>query len=207
MARDYKIYYNDSFVLLTDQTEQSNKNFTKVIRGEEDADAFFKNSLQLFDGHTHEDVLIVTNRAEQVMRRFFERIELVIAGGGIVTNENDELLLIFRRGKWDMPKGKIDKGEHIIDGAKREVNEETGIQIESIEKEPRLTYHAYKLDGKNCLKETSWFEMKATPGQKNPVAQAEEDITEASWVKKSALKEYKDQCYPLIWDLLSQYAV
>jgi 8-oxo-dGTP pyrophosphatase MutT (NUDIX family) len=206
VARDYKIYYNDSFVLLTDQAGQSNKNFAKVITGEEDADAFFRNSSQLFGGHTQEDVLIVTARAEQVMRRFFERVKLVIAGGGIVTNENDELLLIFRRGKWDMPKGKIDKGEHIIDGAKREVTEETGIQIESIEKEPWLTYHAYKLDGKNYLKETSWFEMKATSGQKHPVPQAEEDITEVRWVKKLSLKEYKDQCYPLIWDLLSQYA-
>jgi 8-oxo-dGTP pyrophosphatase MutT (NUDIX family) len=204
MVRDYKIYYNDSLVLLTDEPGQSNKNFTKVIKGEEEADAFFKHSLQ-FDGSTNENVLIVTDKSAQVMRRFLEGVKLVIAGGGIVSNEKDELLLIFRRGKWDMPKGKIEKGEHIIDGARREVTEETGIRIESVEKEPRLTYHAYQLRGKNCLKETSWFGMHATGQQ--PAPQIEEDIQEARWVKKSDLQKYKDKCYPLIWDLLSPYLI
>jgi 8-oxo-dGTP pyrophosphatase MutT (NUDIX family) len=206
MIRDYKIYYNDSLVLLTDELGQSNKKFTKVITGEEDADAFFKHSLQLLAGSSNENLLIVTDKSAQVMRRFLEGVKLIIAGGGIVFNEADELLLIFRRGKWDLPKGKINKGEHIADGAIREVIEETGIRIESIEKEPQLTYHAFRLEGKNCLKETSWFKMKAIPRQNNPTAQTEEDIEEVRWVKKSDLRKYKDLCYPLIWDLLSQYA-
>jgi 8-oxo-dGTP pyrophosphatase MutT (NUDIX family) len=206
MPRDYKIYYNDSFVLLTHEVRQSNKNFTKMVAGEEAADAFFRDSLQLFDGTTNEDVLIITDKAAQVMRRFFERVKMVIAGGGIVSNENDELLLIFRRGKWDLPKGKIDKGEHIIDGARREVTEETGVMIESVDREAELTYHAYRLNDKNCLKETSWFQMKAVAGQNTLTPQTEEDIEDVRWVKKSDLGDYKDKCYPLIWDLLSKYS-
>jgi 8-oxo-dGTP pyrophosphatase MutT (NUDIX family) len=204
MVREYKIYYNDSMVLLTDELRQSNKKFTKVITGEKDADAFFTNSLQLFDGVTNENILIVTDQAEQVMRRFLENVKLVIAGGGIVSNEKDELLLIYRRKKWDLPKGKIDGGEKIRDGAVREVTEETEVKIESVEKDPELTYHAYHQNDKNYLKETSWFEMKAVPGQNKPVPQEEEDIEEVRWVKKSDLKRYKPECYPLIWDLLEK---
>ena len=135
-----------------------------------------------------------------------DHLDIVIAGGGIVTNEFDELLLIFRRGKWDMAKGKIELNEKIIDGAVREVEEETGVKIESVNEKPCITYHAYKLKGKNSLKETSWFEMKAKPGQTKLTPQTEEDIEEVRWVKKSDLKNYRDNSFLLIWDLLEPYA-
>ena len=67
----------------------------------------------------------------------------IIAAGGLVINENDELLMIFRRGKWDLPKGKLDKGESIADCALREVMEETGLQQVKIEKPLGITYHEY----------------------------------------------------------------
>ena len=141
------------------------------------------------------------------MCNFLDGFDVIIAGGGIVKNERDELLLMFRRGKWDLPKGKIELKEDIMDGAIREVTEETGVKIEKVTGKPISTFHAYKLKGKNCIKETSWFNMLAKPGQDKLTPQTEEDIEEVRWVKKGDLINYKDGSYPLIWDLLSVYTV
>ena len=193
-------------MLITSERTQSNKNFTKVITDDKETKAVFSNSLQLFDGTTNENILIVNNNPGEVLCNFMEQVNIVIAGGGIVFNEKGELLMIFRRGKWDLPKGKIELTEKITDGAVREVEEETGVKIESINEKPITTYHVYQLGGKDCLKETNWFEMAALPGQKNLIPQTEEDIEEVRWVKKSDLEKYKEESYPLIWDLISRYA-
>src|ERR1039457_1197287 len=80
------------------------------------------------------------------------------------------------------------------------------MKIKSVNEKPITTYHAYRLKGKNCLKETSWFEMKAKDGQAHPTPQTEEDILEVRWVKKEDLKQYENISYPLIWGLLSAYS-
>lgn len=206
MKRDYKIYYNDSYVLLTTEREQINENFAKVFSNEKETNEFFKNPAPLFDGITNVNILVLTNKPGELMCNLMEHVEMVVAGGGIVWNEYHELLMIYRRGKWDLPKGKIELREKIIEGAEREVEEETGVRIASVQEEPILTYHAYRLKGNNCLKETSWFEMKAKPNQQKLVAQTEEDIEEARWVKKADLKNYFDDCYLLIRDLIKEYA-
>ncbi len=205
MVRDYKIYFNDSFVLLTSDRAQMNKNFITILTDKKETDKFFSTTETLFDGTTNGNILVITESPDKVLRNFREHIKMVIAGGGIVFNENDELLLIHRRGKWDLPKGKIEADESIIEGAAREVEEETGVLIESVLDTPVYTYHAYTLKGKKSLKETSWYEMRAKPNQFKLVPQAEEGIEEVRWVKKSELKSYQNGCYLLISDLVSPY--
>ncbi len=205
--KDFKIYFNDSHLLLTSDSSQTRNNFTTILTDEKEINKFFSTTEILFDGITHETILVVTDNPGKVLRKFGEGVKNVTAGGGIVFNEKDELLMIYRRGKWDLAKGKIEAGEQIIDGAVREVEEETGVLIESLLPEPTHTYHAYKLKGKNSLKETSWYEMKAKPGQFKLVPQVEEDIEIARWVPRNEIKQYETGCYPLIWDLISKYAV
>ncbi len=202
---DYKIYYNDSRIVLTSDSAQMNKNFAKVFTNEKETNEFFIRPAALFDGITNVNILAVHNQPEELLTRFMKSLQLVVAGGGIVWNENNELLMIHRRGKWDLAKGKIELNESIKDGAVREVEEETGVKIESVNPEPVHTYHAYKLKGKNSLKETSWYEMKAKSGQNKLVPQVEEDIKEVRWVKRTELKKYERGCYPLIWDLISGF--
>ena len=67
----------------------------------------------------------------------------IIAAGGLVLNEKNELLMIFRRNKWDLPKGKLDEGESIEACALREVKEETGLQKLKLEKFIDITFHDY----------------------------------------------------------------
>ena len=205
MPGNFKIYYNDSFVEVTTDRSQMNKNFATIFRDEREIEKFFSSSETFFDGKTNRQVLAITTNTSKVMRNFKGQVKMVIAGGGIVFNEKDELLMIHRRGKWDLPKGKIEGEEKIADGAVREVEEETGVLIESVSEKAIHTFHAYRLKGKNSLKETSWYVMKAKPGQPKPVPQVEEDIDEVRWVKKSDLNDYQSECYLLIWDLISKY--
>jgi ADP-ribose pyrophosphatase YjhB (NUDIX family) len=206
MYCNYKIYYNNSFVLFTGDRSQINKNFAKIFILQQEIEAFQNNTDFLFDIKNDINILVVCEKPGELMCGFIESLDIIVAGGGIVTNENDEILLIFRRGKWDMPKGKIELREGIADGAKREVTEETGVRIAEISPKPCITYHAYKLKGRPCLKETSWFNMKAEPGQTDLQPQKEEDIEKAIWVKKGDLKNYKEGCFTMIWDLLAPYA-
>jgi 8-oxo-dGTP pyrophosphatase MutT (NUDIX family) len=207
MYCNYKIYYNDSFVLISGDRTQINKNFTRVFTEEKEIRDFLNDPSILFDKEATGNIFVACCKPGETMCNILENMEIVIAGGGIVSNEHDELLLIFRRGKWDMAKGKIELNEKIIEGAAREVEEETGVKVESVNEKPCITYHAYRLKGRPCLKETSWFEMKAKPGQSKLTPQTEEDIEEVRWVKKSELKNYKDTSYLLIWDLLAPYAL
>lgn len=132
----------------------------------------------------------------------FKKIFRVIeAAGGLVQNEKGEHLLIFRHNRWDLPKGKLDKGELAAEAAIREVKEECGISGISIIKEISSTWHIYELKGEKMLKHTRWYAMRCT--DTSPlVPQTEEDITDARWMKKSEVEKAMENTYPLIKALL-----
>jgi 8-oxo-dGTP pyrophosphatase MutT (NUDIX family) len=120
---------------------------------------------------------------EQAFAEFKEMFDLVEAAGGLVENEKGEYLVMFRRGKWDLPKGKVDKGESAEEAALREVQEECGVNRLSIKGALPLTWHIYEQGGKKILKCTHWFSMRCTDTLPL-VPQAEEGITEVRWLKK-----------------------
>lgn len=128
-----------------------------------------------------------------------------MAGGGLVQNEKNEVLLIFRRGKWDLPKGKLDKGESIEDCAIREVQEETGLLNISLEGPLMTTYHTYHEGSRYILKESHWYGMKAM-GDEKLIPQTEEDILEIKWVKPRDLKQYYSESFPSVVDVLKRVA-
>lgn len=132
---------------------------------------------------------------------FFKQFKLVQTGGGVVVNENGEVLLIFRRGKWDLPKGKLDKGETLEECAVREVEEETGLSGIQLGALVTITYHTYAEFGKHILKESHWFNMSASNKHKL-IPQTEEDITDIRWVGKDQLHEYMSNSFPTIITVL-----
>src|SRR5215218_6550882 len=105
----------------------------------------------------------------------------IIAAGGIVENENGEILFQFRRGVWDLPKGKLDDGESLEECAVREVEEETGLKKVELEEFLLATYHTYHENGKQVLKESHWYKMRAD-GRQELTPQTSEDISEVKWV-------------------------
>jgi 8-oxo-dGTP pyrophosphatase MutT (NUDIX family) len=134
-------------------------------------------------------------------KAFFKKFTFIQAAGGLVQNENNEFLLIFRRGKWDLPKGKTDKGEELEDCAVREVEEETGLKNVKLISPLTITYHTYHEGARFVLKESHWYNMKISGAQKL-VPQTTEDIHEIKWVKAEDFTPYLKNTFPSVSDVL-----
>ncbi len=140
----------------------------------------------------------------QLKKAFWKKFDIIKAAGGLVFNEKKEMLFIFRRGKWDFPKGKLDDGETLEQCAVREVEEETGLKNIFLGKAIVTTYHTYDQDGKHILKESYWYEMHVKGSQKL-IPQTIEDIHEAKWVKKKDVGEPLKNTFPSIKDVIEYY--
>ncbi|HMO32364.1 MAG TPA: NUDIX hydrolase [Lacibacter sp.] len=139
---------------------------------------------------------------EALKKKFFKHFSRITAAGGAVQNAAGEVLLIHRRGKWDLPKGKQDSGESLEACALREVEEETGLRGVELVRPLTVTYHAYDEYGKHFLKDTHWYLMRVQEAQEG-VPQAEEDITAVRWVRPDELAEYSNRTYPSVREVLS----
>ncbi|HKI44909.1 MAG TPA: NUDIX domain-containing protein [Balneolales bacterium] len=108
----------------------------------------------------------------------------VDAAGGLIYRQVDseapEVVMIYRWGKWDLPKGKREKDESIADCAAREVSEELGIKRPNIVHELARSYHEYERGGKMWGKTVYWYIMTSDEHSFHPMA--EEDIEDARWI-------------------------
>lgn len=129
----------------------------------------------------------------------------IIAAGGLVFNDKNELLMIFRRKKWDLPKGKLDEGESIEECALREVKEETGLQNVQLENFLGSTFHEYfnTYTNEDVVKETHWYKMHATADQPL-IPQTEEDIEIIEWIAEENLREKLADSYPNIKEIVGK---
>jgi 8-oxo-dGTP pyrophosphatase MutT (NUDIX family) len=128
---------------------------------------------------------------------------ILVAAGGLITNQEEEILLMFRRGKWDLPKGKQDEGENLETCALREVEEETGLHSVTLEHKITETLHFYTYKEKKILKHTYWYKMKFT-GTELTIPQIEEDIVDIQWVKPEHLSKYLKFSYQNITDVFEK---
>jgi 8-oxo-dGTP pyrophosphatase MutT (NUDIX family) len=142
----------------------------------------------------HEDL-------EALRKAFFKKFQIIPAAGGLVVNESGQWLFIYRRGKWDLPKGKLDKRESAEKAAVREVEEETGLHDVKLRHKIVDTYHTYDESGHHILKETAWYLMQVS-GEQNLVPQTEEQITALEWADPNNLKKYLSNTYHAIEDVL-----
>ncbi|MDZ4793013.1 MAG: NUDIX domain-containing protein [Bacteroidota bacterium] len=141
---------------------------------------------------------------DKLKKAFYKKFTLVQAAGGLVVNEKKEILMIFRRGKWDLPKGKLDKDETLEECSVREVEEETGLQQVKLLSPLLITYHTYHEGTKYILKESYWYNMKVS-GAQQLVPQTEEDIHDIKWVTgKDAQKLFPD-CFPSVIDVIKKF--
>ena len=151
-------------------------------------------------------VYIPTDNVESTYRMICAEFREVNAGGGLVANRRGDYLLISRNGLWDLPKGHQDPGEDISVTARREVQEETGIDQLQLRDLICITDHCYRRDGIWHLKHTWWYDMLYTdPTDLTP--QREEDITKASWVAKSSLPPFLRNTYPSILEVFREAKV
>ncbi|MFA5301669.1 MAG: NUDIX domain-containing protein [Bacteroidales bacterium] len=131
-------------------------------------------------------------------KQLCSRFVLFHAAGGVVTNKNGDVLMIYRYGRWDLPKGKQEPGESLWETALREVAEETGARgLQITGDQFAATYHTYRFQGKNVLKTTAWFRMTAEERSSlNP--QTEEGIEKTEWVSLQDMEKYLEASYASI---------
>lgn len=163
-----------------------------------------KEAYSSFINNNKDEILLLYNKSDEkkLLEEFISLFWYVEAAGGMVYNANNERLFIYRFGKWDLPKGKIEKNETHRAAAIREVQEETGLQELSITDELPSTFHIFDYKGKKVLKRTYWYRMQYT-GNDTPEPQLEEDITKAIWVKDSEISMILENTYGSLKLLLS----
>ena len=155
---------------------------------------------------TQKTLLLYADDYARLKSHFFDQFNIVVAAGGFVKNEYGEILFIFRRGRWDLPKGKLNSKKDAVekkqDAAVREVMEETGLQqVELVGKMAR-TCHIFFEKRQRWLKKTFWYEMRAPKDQ--PVKpQTEEDITEVRWIRPEDLPHTLEGAYPSLRKLFA----
>lgn len=119
---------------------------------------------------------------------FISYCTLIEAAGGLVINEKGEYLIIYRKKKWDLPKGKLDYDESPEAAALREVKEECGVNKLSIIKPLDKTFHTYQEKNKRYLKKNHWYLMQTT-GNGSLKPQIEEDIEIAEWMTVEQIRK------------------
>lgn len=140
---------------------------------------------------------------QELINAFKSHLTVIEAAGGLVHTPEKDLLLIFRRGKWDLPKGKLDEGEDLESCALREIEEETGAKKLKVEQPLLITYHTYYEKTIHVLKESHWF-LVSSPGKTELKAQTEEDIEQCIWVPMNEASNYQALTYPSVNDVLQK---
>jgi 8-oxo-dGTP pyrophosphatase MutT (NUDIX family) len=142
----------------------------------------------------YDAVHLIGSNKELLLKKFLSLLPNVIAGGGKVYNKKEEILFIFRNGKWDLPKGKAEPKETINQTALREVEEETGISGLSITKPLEITYHIFKRMDKYYIKVTYWFKMYSEY-EGVLIPQKKEGITKVKWISETKLTKVLNNSY------------
>ncbi len=154
---------------------------------------------------TYQETYLVSSNPEAIFAIVKSLFQPVEAAGGIVWNPQGAILLIFRHGKWDLPKGKIETGEAIPDAAQREVKEECGVQALMVNNFYCTSYHTYWQRNQRMLKITYWYDMSCEdPENINP--QTEEGIETIRWMDTQGLQRAMDNTFPNLYPILQAYS-
>ncbi len=172
------IAYNESLMQLCPASQRSRE---AVPDGYSVADDFRLDDCFDYLTSGQGNIWVWTSRPPQNVAEYLHcRFRYVKAAGGLVCTDDGDCLMIHRGGRWDLPKGMVERGETLATAALREVAEETGVTACPSVRLVAKTYHIYDKYGGWHLKQTSWFAMHALRIQPRP--QTEEEITEAVWV-------------------------
>lgn len=195
------IYFGNRRLVVANYLSDERMDEADAIFGYEtgsDVKAFVENFLEEEEDFT---AYMYGNDYDAMMDEIEANFKLVNASGGLVSNPKGEYLFIFRRGKWDLPKGKAEKGETSEETALREVEEETNIKNLKLEELITSTYHIYPEKGSLILKQTDWYNMFSNNLQEG-TPQTEEDIEIVKWIKSSDFNQIYENTFPSIIEVI-----
>ena len=127
---------------------------------------------------------------------------IIEAAGGVVRKDN-RILMIYRLGVWDLPKGKMEKDETFRQTAVREVEEECRVKVQLHEK-ICTTWHTYTQNGSGILKQTKWYAMTCLDDSEM-APQREEGIERVEWISEEKALELTATSYPSIRFVCRKY--
>ena len=200
----YKIYFNENPIFLINKKNINSYKPSErdiILKGKE-ITSFINIFLKLKSEDKITKIFILTSSPRKIFLKLLSETKLIEAGGGMALNTDNQLLMIKRNNKWDLPKGKIEKGETIRQTALREVKEECGISGLKIIKKLTPTYHIYFEKNSWILKKSVWYQMFSADKQK-PVPQEEENITEVHWFNKDEVLQCLPHAFSNIKDIIS----
>jgi 8-oxo-dGTP pyrophosphatase MutT (NUDIX family) len=179
----YKIYINSTPLYLVSSEELAalgTNTERRIVLRHTGKKKFLVNIVHQLETTDRFDAIVVFDQQLENLWADFNKIyKPITAAGGVVFNQAGKVLLIHRRGSWDLPKGKMDDGETPAETAVREVQEETGLSQITLGPHLLDTWHTYAQNEKRILKTTYWYKMQTTDDQLVP--QTEEDIEQAIW--------------------------
>jgi len=201
MRQIYKVNINDKQINFACSEYVVNNNDTTITFSNPSENITPKIISDFMLNKSLQKLFLITTEPKSLFNAFRKDYKIVEAAGGLVKDKDNRILFIFRRGKWDLPKGKIEKDERKQHAAMREVIEETGLDTLKIVRRLDKTYHIYTEKNIHILKKTYWYEMVAIKaGPLHP--QTEEDITDIRWVEPDNLNEVLSNTYPLVAELV-----
>jgi 8-oxo-dGTP pyrophosphatase MutT (NUDIX family) len=203
----YKIYINDNplFLIANGELASLRSQYSGCLTGRYAGQ--LKTILHYVDllekSRQPRTVVLHSADPEGLVRDFFSHFDYLEAAGGLVFNPEGKALFIFRRGRWDLPKGKVDPGETPPETALREVREETGVEHLVLKDHLTDTFHTYREKGKRILKRTYWYAMETSDTRLVP--QTEEDIEKAVWVEINETFLRHPEIYPSILEVVQAW--
>ena len=178
MGQMYKVFVKEVAIIVTsDKSNFKDYNTFNIKKVD------FHKLVEQIENKELTNVVLYSKNESKLLKRLHKLLPMVIAGGGLVLNQENDFLFIHRNGKWDLPKGKAEEGETIEETSIREVEEETGVKNLGITNYLGHTYHTFSRKGKLRLKLTHWFIME-TDSVKKLKPQKKEGIDKAVWLNK-----------------------
>lgn len=198
----YEVFINDKLVKFLGENDLGKKSSNALVENAGSRKMLKENFSVFLKSGTFDSLLFQCGKnPEKYFEDFISLFWYLEAAGGVIRNQVNERLFIYRFGKWDLPKGKIETGESPADAALREVTEETGLPGPEILRELPSTYHIYEFKGKKVLKRTYWYTMYYN-GTVQPVPQTEEGITDAKWFMPDDYKTIQQNTYTSLFGLI-----
>ncbi len=187
------VYFQDKSLTFSTENDAA-ADFVLTLSAEEELSR--AKILKILETHNH--LLLLTDRPEEAFQRFAAEFTSVEAAGGVVVNGAGEWLMIYRNGRWDLPKGHVEAGESYDVCAAREIAEETGVEAEVLR--PLCnTWHAYYFPRTERweLKCTHWYLLRTTAiASLQP--QHEEGIEQVMWCDRHTVDAHLSDTFPTI---------
>ncbi len=204
MHQNYKVFIKDKLILFSENMNIPIRDKNAFLYRYQGMDQLMIEFERFIKSKKFKTLVVYRKKnVDKLFKSFIRKFKLTKAAGGAVISKKDEVLMIFRHGRWDLPKGKKNSGEKNKETAVREVMEETGITTPDIINKLAVTYHFYRRNKRLIIKKTHWFLMKAKRKQEM-VPAIKEGIEKVKWVPFAKAKRKSNKPFRSVTEVLDK---